>query len=651
MKIDSMFKRKIFFILWVALSVITGIVGVFLIYSGITDEKIFDVFFNSRTLYLQTLFNDLLTNGFLLNGWNFGEELNFFPDVFIYYLTALFFRDNFLFTYVFYSIFQYILLIIGLYLLSTTLFTTSKFKKEIGLSSIIFLNTFFITIAFAPFNNINYYFVSILNLNSPFIFAIYLFYIVLKYFDTKKIKYSVLYFILLSIAYFSNKFIFVTFVLPYLLLSGFLLISKTSNFSKQIYKLGYFSILSILFSYIFLNIIQSVYLFDLTNLEYDFKNIADSAFNLFLDLFFIFYNSPIYLILGIPLYFTIYLLSKYLFKKDSSVFIKSYSFFSISQILSIIGYPVVVGFYYSIDNFGYIYFIFLIGLINGILLFEFYNPLRILYFTKILSIFSFVIVLSSIMMSNKVSLLDTKPLLISKIDIESNKFETKVGISNFWWASKNSLFSDSSLVILSVNKKSISPNYYLSNKNWFCNQSIGISFVIDNAVNIVKLKEKKLIKDTLQIKGSKVYITKPFVFIQNDIIEKSILDNSIARPSVYINYFKYLFSSNILLRNKLMKLYHKSDPEKFYLDYYTNILKGKTEDELIEHYKNHIKKYYYDNCKTKSLKLGIPVDTIIKNDANWYLNTYYIDDITTKKYFYTDTLYFNFMNKEKQYSF
>jgi len=118
-----------------------------------------------------------------------------------------------------------------------------------------------------------------------------------------------------------------------------------------------------------------------------------------------------------------------------------------------------------------------------------------------------------------------------------------------------------------------------------------------------------------------------------------------AEPEVYLNYYKNKMKKSHAFYWQLKNKYNTPDVDALALKCYSEINKGKSKEEILDIYRNHIRANYYDECKNKSNKKGVSIDDIINGDAQWYYNRSIKDSSTVRKYF-SNELAFNFFMEQ-----
>ena len=74
------------------------------------NQFAFDVFFNSDTLYLPSIYKDIFQEHNLLKDWQLNPSPNFFPDMLLYFI-FMFFTNNFIISSFIFAIIQYAIIL------------------------------------------------------------------------------------------------------------------------------------------------------------------------------------------------------------------------------------------------------------------------------------------------------------------------------------------------------------------------------------------------------------------------------------------------------------------------------------------------------------------------------------------------------------
>lgn len=198
-------------------------------------------------------------------------------------------------------------------------------------------------------------------------------------------------------------------------------------------------------------------------------------------------------------------------------------------------------------------------------------------------------------------------------------------------------------------------DFYIKKHRYFSNMEISTQEELsDNIINkYVLTTQKKYIKAIKNRYSYKlVYKSKyGYLFYINPLKQDKIIDNPKGQPIVYINYYKKMLSEDSKLLKKKVKKYNTNSKDEIAIRMYQDINNGKTKEEILSHYQSHISKTYYENCLKKSAKQNVSVDSIIKGDAIWYFDTYYLNSSKIKTHFPTSTSFEMLMQKEINYGF
>lgn len=197
------------------------------VFSGLSDAQV-NVYFNSDTLYLPSLFRDLFVDRSGFAGWHLNAAPNFFPDMFFFFLLSAFIPDFILAAFI-YSILQYTVVLylfyriyrilhpgISHYPLSLSLFMMLLFP----LTTLLYPNDFIYT----------FYLYSISYHMGSFVMALLSLLILLSCFKTPSRSRLVILSLVVLASTISDRLYLVQFPIP--LLAG-LLLWKNRDFMKK----------------------------------------------------------------------------------------------------------------------------------------------------------------------------------------------------------------------------------------------------------------------------------------------------------------------------------------------------------------------------------------------------------------------------------
>ncbi len=94
-------------------SVLVNIGFVVFVFSGLTENQL-NTYFNSDTLYLQSIYKDIFLDKSGISGWHLNAAPNFFPDMIFFFIFHKIFGDFILASLV-YSIAQYLIILLLIY--------------------------------------------------------------------------------------------------------------------------------------------------------------------------------------------------------------------------------------------------------------------------------------------------------------------------------------------------------------------------------------------------------------------------------------------------------------------------------------------------------------------------------------------------------
>ena len=188
-----------------------------------------NVFINSDTLYLPSIYQDITEFGHTLKNWHLNPAPNFFPDMLLYAAIAIF-SNNFITAFIVFAVVQYLLIV---FLASNILkVCVSKKEKHLILTlgnlllMLIPLSTYFA-------NDFHFSFHLISNAfhNGAFINALIALNLLVRFFLKKSHIYLVFLSLLIFVAVISDRFFIFYFILPSFWVASFSLLNR--DFRKK----------------------------------------------------------------------------------------------------------------------------------------------------------------------------------------------------------------------------------------------------------------------------------------------------------------------------------------------------------------------------------------------------------------------------------
>ena len=229
-------NEQIFFIL----SVIISIGIVITLFSTFTTSA-YNVFFNSDTLYLPSIYKDLFIDHNSLNGWHLNPAPNIFPDMIVYFIISAF-TSNFIIASFVFAIFQYLFLIYLIFRLFKAIELPNP--KLIATISNLLLLLFFMVSFYSNDFGFTFYLVSNSYHTGAFLMSLLCTVMTLEYLKNSK-KSTLVFLIIISfLSVFSDRLFIAMYIIPW----SFVMILYFKIIQKR-------KILTVFFSNIFVTIL------------------------------------------------------------------------------------------------------------------------------------------------------------------------------------------------------------------------------------------------------------------------------------------------------------------------------------------------------------------------------------------------------------
>jgi hypothetical protein len=492
------------------LSLIIFLLSVFCFYLSLDEFKL-EYFFNSDLLYLPSLYKDIFIDKFSFSGWRITPAPYFFPDMLIYFI-LMFLTNNFLLSTYLFGFMQSLTFLILVSILIKELIPKVSYYELVLINLVVSVIIISLSVDLILFSLFVFLFMPSIHFGA-FISTLLGVILLFKYLRKEKTPYLISIFLLVFIGSLSDRIFLIMFVVP-TLLSLSILFVLNKPFSKIYFNIivGILisSILAFL-SYRFMPFIPSFgSMMSMLNsfkvFLKDIKNFLFSSFPFFL--MFVFCISS--------LVFTLVILYKELRDEPKDIFLIVYLLFFIFFTFFVLFIPIARGIYIDIGGCRYNMHVFLYGIVNlAILMVYILKSKKFLnYLNVILSLVIIIILISFPINSRLKDLLGYYPKTTKFLDEISKEYNLKYGISDYWNAKFNTMFSKSDLRIYAVcNDKDLRPYHWISNIKWYKGEEKSKYFnpcyklVILNGLNesfVLKKFGEPFVK--LNKEGLKVYL-------------------------------------------------------------------------------------------------------------------------------------------------
>lgn len=461
---------------WVTnvLTLLAGLSLLLAIFSNFSAYA-FDVYFNSDTLYLPSVYKDLFADNHELKDWHLNPAPNFFPDMLLYFVMMFFSSGNFIVVSLVFSFIQFFAILV-LFRYIFKLVMPEHYAGYFGLLFILFsfyvLEYLFLGKDFM----FTFYVLSNSYHTGAFVMSLVALWLFLKCMNEHSKKRMVMLFILSALCVASDKLFIVLFSLPAFFTVSFL-------YKKNGTKTSLVFIGMILLS-VFTGIKLFEFLEDSDFTEFDkphrmmsFDNIQ-SSFNILFQQVGVYMSEFSYKGMALYLFFSglivrIILVFYARSRINQSVFYL-YLIFSICFDVGVFFAPVLNGNYTGFDTLRYNIFPLYVSALNNTLVLAYLVNINHLkrYSSLGKSISTACVVLLLVIGLRCFSLDGLKryfsyyPAMAKQLDIVAAENGLKNGVAEYWNAKKTSLFSRNNLKVYSV-YEDLAAYEHVANRQWF----------------------------------------------------------------------------------------------------------------------------------------------------------------------------------------
>jgi hypothetical protein len=473
-------------------NVLSFLAGLFLllgIFSNFSAYA-FQVYFNSDTLYLPSVYKDLFIDKHYIKDWHLNPAPNFFPDMLLYFTMMLFSSGNFIVVSFVFSVIQFFaILLLFRYIFKLVMpgDAAGYFKLVFILFSFFLLEYLFLGKDFA----FTFYVLSNSYHTGAFVMSLVALSLFLNYLKRYQKNRLIVLFILSIICVVSDKLFIVLFSLPAFFTMLFF-------YKKHGAKVTVLFLLMLVFS-VFVGIKLFEFLEDSDFTEFDKPHRILSFANIKTSFDILFQQVSIYMsefsFKGMALYlFFSGLLARIVFffyirRKKSNGLISQYVFFSICFDVVVFIAPVLNGNYTGFDTLRYnIYPLYSSALNNAMLVAYIVNNSALKAYSlpgkwALTTVVIFLLGLGMLSFSR----LGLKryffyyPSMAKQIDAMAKQNELKCGVADYWNAKKTSMFSKNSLRVYSV-FEDLGAYEHVTNRQWFYGNNV-FNYVIVNKLS------------------------------------------------------------------------------------------------------------------------------------------------------------------------
>lgn len=484
------------------------------------SEELMNVFFNSDTLYLPSIYYDIFRDGGAIKDWELNPAPNFFPDMPLYFILMAILKDFILASVVF-AILQYLFVFGLMGAIFRLLFPVHSNTYYLLINTLL---TFFLleTLFFTK----DFYYTFIILSNAyhmgSFVLALSCFYLTLKYTFKPKIGQLILLFLLQFLGVLSDKLFIITFIAP--LIATTLLLSKSLKIKLTLVyaSISILALISGLFTFYWL--IESKTLSICTPPLVKETNTILLSWHTFIELMthFAVHFGFKQIILSLFLVTSVLNLV-FCFQQRSKPLspFKFYQFFVLFFTMIVLFAPILSGNFLTGDQIRYnLYPFCLFPLHIAVLLAHWQNANPIKSYTKyaVALIGPLILLVGFIQFKPKSlnSFMHYYPPTVRLIDSIAHTQKLGYGIADYWNAKKITMFSKEGLLVYHVDG-AVALYPHVANINWYYKPDT-FNFILMNGISDTTFITNRLVpKYFIHYQPNfKLLRVSPFVFRKNE---------------------------------------------------------------------------------------------------------------------------------------
>ncbi len=457
---------------------------------GVFEGYFFNIYYNSDTLYLASVYKDVFVDGTGLRGWNLNGAPNFFPDMFLYSVIR-FFSGDFRLAYVIFSTVQYNLLVF----LIGSLFKGINPKinpNYITLFYFLFPVFLLATILHGSFQ-FTFDIMSQSYHNGCFINTLIALNFLFRYLTREKRAYLIAMLVFVFLGAFNDRLFLVTFVAPVFAVLVFNLIWLKR---KALNKAGIWIIGTSLFSMIVFNLTKKNAIYQCIGLGEKFMNFGNAgpSFNNLLAQLTNFVESIdlrgliviltlLSFVVLVFLFFRLAVKSSWFKRMGAEDEIATiFILFSSVSVFITLFTPVINGYYLGPSCIRYTMVSFYLSMFNVVFIVYFFTRgnlgkpwltitlavLSIFYAGMIVHTFQ-----SKPVAENLKAVINYYPDKVKQIDDFAGKHQIQYGVAGYWDAKYTTMFSKHNVRVYTAINEKLNLWYHVMNSNWYYNSEKG----------------------------------------------------------------------------------------------------------------------------------------------------------------------------------
>lgn len=492
-------------------------------FASINKETI-EIYFSSDSLYLASLYKDIFVDGTGFKGWHLNAAPNFFPDMFLYFITNTMISD-FRIAYIVFSGLQYLLILLLLNLVITSI------KPDIKNIFLTLLNllfpVFLLTTIISGFDLYSYLIFSHSYHSGVFINTLLAIIFLFKYLNKKRTIFIYLAALITLIGIYNDRLFLVLYSAPLVLV---LIMNYIWFKNKQIKLIVPIILAASVISLLLYNLTSSNSVFssiDLGKKYMNHENILPSFIAFIKQHFSYIQDLRIKGIVSIVLIINFFVLLFLIIKRSKikESILPIYFVFVFASIFITLITPIINGYYMNEATARFNIFSFWLSVFNLTLFLYFFfknkarflNLLTTAFFVFYIGLIVFKF--SSLPISKNVEYISSYyPEEVKAIDEFAKKHNLKYGLANYWDSKYSTLFSQNELRVYTIINENLNPWFHVMNKNWYFDYHKGkynkplFNFIVLNGFNKEKIKE-----NFRQPLDSLIYNNKTILYKMKDI--------------------------------------------------------------------------------------------------------------------------------------
>jgi hypothetical protein len=489
---------------------LTVIISVFFIvslFSVLTsDTNYINIFFNSDTLYLPSLYKDIFVDRHGLNGWEFNTAPNFFPDMIVYFLLMFLLKSFILSSFVF-PLLQYGMILFLVKKLFQLIFPSGAWLFA-SLANILLLMIFCVTFSSHDFC-FTFYMVSNAYHTGAFVMALACLLLFFMYLHSRKKIILLAFPLITGLCIVSDNLFMVLFSLP---MVSLLCLYRQPALRNSILRFTVMNISGVIIGMACYALLRQQKIFSIASLHSTFLDMHNmgSSFHLLMKHMWIYLSAwdlrSLILILSLfSLLLLVVLCFDHRTKREEFLYFRAYCVFAVVFTIFVFFAPVLNGSYINWGTLRYNIYVFYFTPvhISMIAAFFFHHSKRKNKLRSILKVILMAGVSVALFFCVKGfsgnglrSYFSFYPDRAKCMDDFAQRKKLHHGIATYWVAKYVTMFSKYGVKVYPV-FDDLSPNLHVTNKWWFYGDDAVFDFIIVNDFPESTLKDERISRNAL----------------------------------------------------------------------------------------------------------------------------------------------------------